>query len=46
MVKLIRREAREEASVDLEVGSVAFVYEYQSTKTNNLYGDVHSVGVT
>ena len=46
LVEAVRREAREEASVDMEVGSVAFVYEYQPARTNNLYGDVHSVGTS
>ncbi|WP_028561116.1 NUDIX domain-containing protein [Paenibacillus pinihumi] len=40
------REAKEEACVDIEVGPVAFVYEYQPAKNNFIYGDVHSVGVT
>jgi 8-oxo-dGTP diphosphatase len=40
------REAKEEACVDVEVGSVAFVYEYQPIKSNYIYGDTHSVGVT
>lgn len=46
LVEAVIREAKEEASVDIEVGPVAFVYEYQPTKTNFLYGDVHSVGIT
>ncbi|MBP1992196.1 NUDIX domain-containing protein [Paenibacillus eucommiae] len=46
LVEAVKREAKEEASVDIEVGSVAFVYEYQPAKNNNLYGDVHSVGIT
>jgi 8-oxo-dGTP diphosphatase len=39
-------EAKEEACVEVEVGSVAFIYEYQPTKNNYIYGDTHSVGVT
>ncbi|WP_315607895.1 NUDIX domain-containing protein [Paenibacillus aurantius] len=46
LVEAVIREAREEASVDIEVGPVAFVYEYQPTKNNNLYGETHSVSVT
>lgn len=46
LVEAVKREAKEEASVEVEVGSVAFVYEYQPTKTNYRYGDVHSVGIT
>ncbi|MDB5083967.1 MAG: hydrolase [Bacilli bacterium] len=46
LVEAVIRNAKEEASVEVEVGSVAFVYEYQPSKTNYLYGDVHSVGIT
>lgn len=46
LVEAVIREAKEEASVDIEVGSVAFIYEYQPTKSNYIYGDTHSVGVT
>ncbi|MDQ1914729.1 NUDIX domain-containing protein [Paenibacillus sp. GD4] len=40
------REAREEACADIEVGRVAFVYEYQPVKSDFIYGDTHSVGIT
>lgn len=30
-VEAVKREANEEACIDVEVGSVAFVYEYQPT---------------
>lgn len=46
LIEAVKRESKEEASIDIEVGSVAFVYEYQPTKNNNIYGDVHSVGIT
>lgn len=46
LVEAVIREAKEEASVDIEVGPVAFVYEYQPAKNDYLYGDVHSVGIT
>ena len=46
LVEAAQREAKEEACVEVEVGPVAFVYEYQPTKTNYIYGDTHSVGVT
>ncbi|MFD0872164.1 bifunctional nicotinamide mononucleotide adenylyltransferase/ADP-ribose pyrophosphatase [Chlamydia abortus] len=46
LVEAAIREAREEASVDIDVGPVAFVYEYQPAKNNYIYGDVHSVGIT
>lgn len=45
-VEAVKREAKEEACVDVEVGSVAFVYEYQPTKNNYIYGDTHSIGIT
>jgi 8-oxo-dGTP pyrophosphatase MutT (NUDIX family) len=45
-VEAVKREAKEEACVDVEVGPVAFVYEYQPTKSNYIYGDTHSVGIT
>ena len=46
LIEAAQREAKEEASVEIEVGPVAFVYEYQPTKNNYIYGDTHSVGVT
>jgi len=45
-VEAVIREAWEEARADIEVGPVAFVYEYQPAKNNSLYGDTHSVGIT
>lgn len=45
-VEAVKREAKEEAGVEVEVGSVAFVYEYQPVKSKFIYGDTHSVGVT
>jgi 8-oxo-dGTP diphosphatase len=45
-VEAVKREAKEEACIEVEVGSVAFVYEYQPTKSNYIYGDTHSVGIT
>jgi 8-oxo-dGTP pyrophosphatase MutT (NUDIX family) len=46
LIEAAQREVKEEACVEVEVGSVAFVYEYQPTKNNYIYGDTHSVGVT
>ncbi|WP_435166339.1 NUDIX domain-containing protein [Paenibacillus glycanilyticus] len=46
LVEAAKREAMEEACVEVEVGPVAFVYEYQPVKNNYIYGDTHSVGVT
>lgn len=46
LIEAVKREAKEEACVEIEVGPIAFVYEYQPTKSNYIYGDTHSVGVT
>lgn len=46
LIEAAQREAKEETCVEVEVGPVAFVYEYQPTKNNYIYGDTHSVGVT
>ncbi|CAN7496303.1 NUDIX domain-containing protein [Paenibacillus sp. LjRoot153] len=46
LTEAVVREAKEEACVEVEVGPVAFVYEYQPMKSNYIYGDTHSVGVT
>lgn len=45
-VEAVIREAKEEACAEVDVGSVAFVYEYQPTKNNFIYGSTHSVGIT
>ncbi|HEU4963726.1 MAG TPA: NUDIX domain-containing protein [Bacilli bacterium] len=41
-----RREAREEAGVEVEVGPVAFVYEYEPKRNEELYGPRPSLSVT
>ncbi|KOR89328.1 NUDIX domain-containing protein [Paenibacillus solani] len=46
LIEAAQREAKEETCVEVEVGPVAFVYEYQPTKNNYIYGDTHLVGVT
>ncbi|MGO4546286.1 NUDIX domain-containing protein [Paenibacillus sp. 2TAB23] len=46
LIEAVKREAKEEACIEVDVGPVAFVYEYQPTKSNYIYGDTHSVGVT
>ena len=38
----VKREAKEEASIDVEVGPLAFVYEYAPHLNGNKYGDKHS----
>lgn len=46
LVEAAKREAREEAGADIEVGPVAFVYEYQPEKNDGMYGSIHRLGVT
>ncbi|MED4453819.1 NUDIX domain-containing protein [Metabacillus fastidiosus] len=43
LVESVKREALEEASVHIEVGSVAFLYEYAPFKNKEKYGTVHSL---
>lgn len=43
--KAVKREAKEEASIDVEVGPLAFVYEYAPHLNNNKYGGTHSLGL-
>jgi 8-oxo-dGTP diphosphatase len=45
LIEAVMREAKEEACIDVEVGPVAFVYEYQPKKNSNIYGDVHSIHI-
>ncbi|MBG9813824.1 NUDIX hydrolase [Bacillus endophyticus] len=43
LLQTVKREAREEASVDIEVGEVAFLYEYAPHLNYDKYGSVHSL---
>ena len=43
IVEAVRREAIEEASIDVEVDSLAFVYEYAPHLNSNKYGETHSL---
>lgn len=43
LIEAVKREAREEASVEIEVGDVAFLYEYAPFKNADKYGTVHSL---
>ncbi|RAS73097.1 NUDIX domain-containing protein [Priestia endophytica] len=43
LLQTVKREAREEASVDIEVGEVAFLYEYVPHLNHDKYGSVHSL---
>lgn len=45
VIEAIRREVKEEASIDVEVGPLAFVYEYAPHLNANKYGDTHSLGL-
>lgn len=45
VIEAVKREAREEASVDVEVGSLAFAYEYAPHLNSNKYGITHSLGL-
>ncbi|GED15818.1 NUDIX domain-containing protein [Aneurinibacillus migulanus] len=43
IIEAVRREAKEEASIDVEVGPLAFVYEYTPHLNTNKYGETHSL---
>lgn len=43
LIQSIAREAREEASVEVDVGGVAFLYEYAPHLNKEKYGTVHSL---
>ncbi|MGM9949465.1 MAG: NUDIX domain-containing protein [Lysinibacillus sp.] len=43
LIQAVKREALEEASVKVEVGQVAFIYEYAPHLTQARYGPVHSL---
>lgn len=45
VVEAVRREAKEEASIEVEVGPLAFVYEYAPHLNLNKYGETHSLGL-
>ncbi|MCP1357338.1 NUDIX domain-containing protein [Aneurinibacillus migulanus] len=45
IIEAVRREAKEEASIDVEVGPLAFVYEYAPHLNTNKYGETHSLGL-
>ncbi|WP_100405597.1 NUDIX domain-containing protein [Bacillus solitudinis] len=45
IIEAVRRESQEEASIDVEVGSLAFVYEYAPHLNSNKYGETHSLGL-
>ncbi|MED1607537.1 NUDIX domain-containing protein [Cytobacillus kochii] len=43
VIEAVKREAKEEASIDVKVGSLAFIYEYAPHLNANKYGDIHSL---
>lgn len=43
VVEAVEREAKEEASIEVEVGPLAFVYEYAPHLNSNKYGETHSL---
>lgn len=43
VIEAVKREAKEEASVDVEVGPLAFIYEYAPHLNANKFGDIHSL---
>ena len=45
IIEAVRREAMEEASVDVEVGPLAFVYEYAPHLNSHKYGYTHSLSL-
>lgn len=45
VIEAVRRESKEEASIDVEVGPLAFVYEYTPHLNSNKYGETHSLGL-
>lgn len=45
IIETVRRESKEEASIDVEVGPLAFVYEYAPFLNSNKYGETHSLGL-
>ncbi|MDF2036076.1 NUDIX domain-containing protein [Cytobacillus oceanisediminis] len=45
VIDAVKREAKEEASVDVMVGPLAFVYEYAPHLNEFRYGQIHSLGL-
>lgn len=43
VIEAVHREVKEEASVEVEVGPLAFVYEYAPHLNSNKYGETHSL---
>ncbi|MDQ0229917.1 ADP-ribose pyrophosphatase YjhB (NUDIX family) [Metabacillus malikii] len=45
IMEAVVREAKEEASIDIEVGELAFIYEYAPHRNNHKYGKTHSLSL-
>ncbi|GAA0450784.1 NUDIX domain-containing protein [Alkalibacillus silvisoli] len=45
IVEAVKREAKEEASVDVAVGPLAFTYEYAPHLCEYRFGELHQVGM-
>jgi 8-oxo-dGTP pyrophosphatase MutT (NUDIX family) len=43
IIEAVKREAKEEASVNVEVGPLAFAYEYVPHLNNNKFGKTHTL---
>lgn len=43
LIEAVKREAREEACIDIEVGPLAFVYEYVPHLNYNKFGETHTI---
>ncbi|MCM3718316.1 NUDIX domain-containing protein [Fictibacillus phosphorivorans] len=43
IIEAVIREAKEEANIDIEVGPLAFVYEYAPHLNNEKYGKTHTL---
>jgi 8-oxo-dGTP diphosphatase len=45
LIEAVKREAMEEASVDVDVGPIAFVYEYVPQLCSYKFGETHTLSV-
>ncbi|WP_029424974.1 NUDIX domain-containing protein [Alkalibacillus haloalkaliphilus] len=45
VIEAVKREVMEEAAVDVEVGSLAFTYEYAPHLCDYRFGELHQVGM-
>lgn len=45
IIEAVKREVREEANVEVEVGPLAFVYEYAPHLNTSIYGTSHSLSL-